>query len=32
VHRHHRDGVLLVADDGGNVIWRVSAATPVARW
>jgi glucose/arabinose dehydrogenase len=25
-----RDGALLVADDVGNIIWRVSAATPMA--
>ena len=23
-----RDGALLVADDVGDVVWRVSAATP----
>ncbi len=25
-----RDGALLVADDVGNAVWRVTAATPAA--
>ncbi len=25
-HRRHRDGALLVSDDGGNRIWKISAA------